>query len=279
MQMLNYLDRIYGLPLRYLACITLRRARRPMSVAEIVRTIQSDGWDLGDQPNKLVADAIRWEVRKRRILKVARGRYCYGRMPRSTEWWMQNQVAAIRSARFAQTLAENTEGGADGFDTVPQIANSIEIERVEAGAGAICIEILATLPTWFGIPEANEAYAEAADAHTTFVAFETDGTSTRAVGLTTVTRFGEYSAEVHVMAVVPELHRSGVGRRMLDAAEAWLREANVEYLQVKTLSASAPDEGYARTREFYRSVGFRELEEFPELWDPSNPALQLIKRL
>jgi GNAT superfamily N-acetyltransferase len=231
--MLNYLDRIYGLPLRYLACIALRKARRPLSVAEIVEAIQAEGWDLGDQPNKLVADAIRWEVRKRRILKVARGRYRYGRMPRSTEWWMQNQVASIRSARFAQTLAENTEDAPAEFDTVPRIVNDIEIERVEAAAGAICAEILATLPTWFATPEANAAYVEAADTHTTFVAFGSVGTSARPVGLTTVTRFGEYSAEVHLMAVVPELHRSGIGRRTLDAAEAWLRAQGVEYLQVK----------------------------------------------
>lgn len=273
----HYVDRIYGLPLRYLACISLRQTRRPMSVGELVAAIQTGGWDLGDQPNKLIADALRWEVRKGRVVKVGRGSYRYGRMPRSTEWWMQNQVDSIRSARFAQTLAENTEGGADEFDTVRPI--DVEIEQLEVGAGAVCAQILATLPAWFGIPEANAAYVEAADAHPTFVAFENDGTRTRAVGLVTVTRFGKYAAEVHLMAVIPELHRSGIGRRMLLAVEVWLREQGVEYLQVKTLSASADDAGYAKTREFYKSVGFRELEEFPELWDPSNPALQLIKRL
>jgi GNAT superfamily N-acetyltransferase len=114
-----------------------------------------------------------------------------------------------------------------------------------------------------------------ADAHPTFVA--TDGD--RPVGLTTITRFGEYAAEVHLMAVVPELHRRGLGRQMLAAAEDWLRGEGVEYLQVKTLSASVSDAGYAKTRTFYKEMGFRELEEFPELWDPSNPALQMIKRL
>ncbi len=274
-----YVDRVFGMGLRYLACTALRKPGRPMTVAELVVAIEAQGFSIGDNANKVVADALRWEVRKGRIVKVGRGRYRYGRMPRSTEWWMQHQVQAIRSAQFASTLTKNTGDAADGIATVPQIVNDIGIERVRAGAGAVCAEILATLPTWFGIPEANTAYVDAAEAHSTFVAFETAGTSTRAVGLTTVTRFGEYSADVHLMAVRPELHRRGVGRRMLDAAEAWLREEGVEYLQVKTLSASATDEGYARTRAFYRSVGFRELEEFPELWDPSNPALQMIKRL
>ncbi len=149
------------------------------------------------------------------------------------------------------------------------------VERVDYGAGEVCAAILATLPTWFGIAEANADYVRAAEAHPTFVAFDPDD----AVGLTTITRFGDYSAEVHLMAVVPERHREGVGGLMLAEAEAWLRGQGVEYLQVKTLSASASDEGYAKTRAFYHGVGFRDLEEFPLLWDPSNPALQLIKRL
>jgi GNAT superfamily N-acetyltransferase len=151
----------------------------------------------------------------------------------------------------------------------------IVIELMEHGAGEVCAAILPTLPTWFGIAEANADYVHAAEAHPTFVAFEGDDP----VGLTTITRFGDFAAEVHLMAVVPERHRHGIGRQMLQAAEDWLRSLGVEYLQVKTLSPSAPDEGYKLTRQFYRGMGFRELEEFPLLWDPSNPALQLIKRL
>jgi hypothetical protein len=46
---------------------------------------------------------------------------------------------------------------------------------------------------------------------------------------------------------------------------------------VKTLSPRAADEGYAATRAFYFSCGFRPLEEMPELWGPDQPALQMIK--
>ena len=31
-------------------------------------------------------------------------------------------------------------------------------------------------------------------------------------------------------------------------------------------------------RAFYLACGFRPLEEFPTLWGPENPALQLVKR-
>jgi hypothetical protein len=46
---------------------------------------------------------------------------------------------------------------------------------------------------------------------------------------------------------------------------------------VKTLGPSRPDVGYDKTRAFYLAYGFRPLEEFPLLWDPANPALQLVK--
>ena len=81
------------------------------------------------------------------------------------------------------------------------------------------------------------------------------------------------------MGVVPELHRQGIGAAMLRRTEETLLSEGVEYLQVKTLSDSHPDEGYKRTRAFYMAQGFRVLEEFPDLWSPTNPALQLVKAL
>ena len=95
-----------------------------------------------------------------------------------------------------QTLAENRASILDDSDTVPPI--DVVIQRIDRGAGAACAEILATLPTWFGIPEANTDYANAADEHPSFVAFADGGTRTHAIGITTVTRFGAYAAEVHL---------------------------------------------------------------------------------
>ena len=53
----------------------------------------------------------------------------------------------------------------------------------------------------------------------------------------------------------------------------------MEFLQVKTLGPSRPDEGYERTREFYAAMGFTPLEEIHGLWDPGNPCLIMIKHL
>ena len=147
------------------------------------------------------------------------------------------------------------------------------VRDVDGGASAICAEILGLLPTWFGIPESNQDYIATADTHPGVVAY----IGQEAVGITTVKHHSSYAAEIYLMAVKPALHRHGIGQRMLRQVEHRLRGDGVEFLQVKTLSAARADEGYAKTRAFWLACGFRPLEEFPTLWDPSNPALQLIK--
>jgi GNAT superfamily N-acetyltransferase len=145
----------------------------------------------------------------------------------------------------------------------------------EEGGGATCAELLATVPHWFGIAEANEEYRRVADRCPTAVAMD-DG---QAVGFLTAVRHSPHAAELHVMAVRPERHRNGIGRMLVAAAEDRLRSEGIEYLQVKTLSASAGDKPYLGTLAFYIALGFRVLEEMPSLWDASNPAVLLIKRL
>jgi len=145
----------------------------------------------------------------------------------------------------------------------------------DSGAGPICQRILDALPTWFGIPESVAHYVEAADTNPTVVA-TLHGDD---VGILTLVTHTPYAAEIEVMGVRPELHRQGIGRVMLGEAEGWLAWRAIEYLQVKTLSSRHPDPGYAKTRSFYHDCGFRPLQEFPELWGPDQPALQLIKTI
>ncbi len=153
------------------------------------------------------------------------------------------------------------------------MTGAIELRDHVTGSGATCRAILATVPTWFGIEQANENYIALAERSPAIVA-SVDGDD---VGILVLVHHSAYASEVYLMAVRPEHHRRGIGRALLLHAEASLARAGVEFLQVKTLSASADDEGYAKTRAFYLAYGFRPLEEFPDLWDPQNPALQLVK--
>jgi GNAT superfamily N-acetyltransferase len=145
----------------------------------------------------------------------------------------------------------------------------------EKGSGEICRAILRTLPHWFGIPDSVEDYVAAADRSPSVIA----SADREDVGIATLVSHSPYASEVYVMGVLPTYHRRGVGRAMLRTAETRLAEEGVEFLQVKTLSPSKPDDGYEQTRAFYFAYGFRPLEEFPLLWDPENPALQMVKAI
>jgi len=151
----------------------------------------------------------------------------------------------------------------------------LQLEVRPEGAGATCRRVLDTLPTWFGLPASVEDYVAKADAQPTVVA-TLDG---RDVGILTLVTHTPYAAEVYVMGVDAEHRRQGIGHTMLEHAETWLQERDIEYLQVKTLSPRHPDPGYVETRAFYLANGFRPLEEFPELWGSDQPALQMVKTL
>jgi GNAT superfamily N-acetyltransferase len=81
------------------------------------------------------------------------------------------------------------------------------------------------------------------------------------------------------MGVLPVRQGTGIGTTLVEHAEELLRGTGVEYLQVKTLAPSHPDEHYARTRRFYQARGFRPLEELTAIWGDENPCLIMVKRL
>ncbi|MET3528186.1 GNAT family N-acetyltransferase [Phenylobacterium koreense] len=150
---------------------------------------------------------------------------------------------------------------------------SLKITRRPAGAE--CAAILAELPEWFGLPESNAAYAEAAEREQAWVA-EADG---RALGLMVLTDTGFSALDVHLLAVRPNLHRQGVGKALIAQARAVARELGKPNLTVKTRGPSLPYEPYERTRAFYEAVGFEALEELIEVWGPENPCLVMIMRV
>lgn len=151
----------------------------------------------------------------------------------------------------------------------------VVIEGPWLHTSAQCAPILRSLPEWFGIPEAVAHYIDRIEQLPTFLA-QSDGAT---IGFMSVLRHFPHAAELYVLAVLPEWHRRGVGRALLTAAEAWLSGNGVEYLQVKTLGPSRPNDAYDRTRGFYEAQGFRPLEELTAIWGESNPCLILVKRL
>jgi GNAT superfamily N-acetyltransferase len=81
------------------------------------------------------------------------------------------------------------------------------------------------------------------------------------------------------IAVGKELHHKGVGRMLIERLEEMAKAFGIHEIRVETLGDSVEYEPYARTRAFYRAVGFSDFQrtmqdnpECPEL-------LVLAKRL
>jgi GNAT superfamily N-acetyltransferase len=143
--------------------------------------------------------------------------------------------------------------------------------------------LLRKLPAWFGIESSVIEYIESARRLPAYLAWPRDPASAGlppglAAGALLAVRHFPRSAEIYLMAVDPAVHRQGAGRALVTALESDLIAEGVEFLQVKTLGPAHPDPGYARTRQFYASVGFQPLEEITGLW-PGNPCLIMIKTL
>ena len=151
----------------------------------------------------------------------------------------------------------------------------ITFDFAPASCGAVCETILRALPEWFGIEESLLQYVKDADAMPTMLV--KDGEDV--IGFLTIKMHFPQSAEIHCMAILPDYHRQGIGRLLIHELENHLRGQDVKLLQVKTVSEARDCAAYAKTRDFYHSVGFIPLEVFPTLWDESNPCLLLVKPL
>lgn len=144
-----------------------------------------------------------------------------------------------------------------------------------AERSAVCERVLRALPGWFGIEEALVGYVREAAGLPVYAAFD----GGEAVGFVALKRHTAFAQEVCVMGVLPECHRKGVGRALIDWCASTAKEQGARFLTVKTLADLHPDEGYARTRAFYLAMGFVPIEVFTEIWDEDNPCLYSVMPL
>jgi hypothetical protein len=59
-------------------------AQGPLTVARMVALLERDGFEVLGRPSKAVSDALRWEIGRRRVVKIGRGTYAVGVIPRTT---------------------------------------------------------------------------------------------------------------------------------------------------------------------------------------------------
>ena len=140
--------------------------------------------------------------------------------------------------------------------------------------GRIARLVLEALPDWFGVEESREAYIRESREQAFFAAAD-NGIP---VGFLCLKRTGDATAELAVMGVLQAYHRQGVGRALFEAAREYAVAAGFGFLQVKTVQMGCYED-YDRTNLFYRSLGFRELQVFPTLWDEANPCQVYVMAL
>ena len=126
--------------------------------------------------------------------------------------------------------------------------------------------ILEALPDWFGIPEAREDYIAKSADEMMVAAWIQDCP----VGFLCLKETGKDTAELEVMGVLQAYHRQGIGRSLFEAAKRVAIDHGYSFLQVKTVKMGCYEE-YDKTNLFYLSLGFKEFEVMPTLWDAWNP--------
>ena len=126
--------------------------------------------------------------------------------------------------------------------------------------------ILEALPHWFGIPEAREAYIRESVDQLMVASWAGDEPN----GFLCQKETGKDTVELAVMGVLKECHRKGIGRELFEHAKQIAVEKGYSFIQVKTVQMGRYEE-YDNTNRFYLSLGFKEFEVIPTLWDEWNP--------
>ena len=138
---------------------------------------------------------------------------------------------------------------------------------------AVVAEVLKDLPEWFGMPESTQAYIEGAKDLQVWAAYQEGDL----LGFVSLSYSSEDCAEIDCLGVKKAHQGRGIGSQLLATLESEACKMLI-FLQVKTV-AEGSNKDYDRTNVFYRSLGFKKLEIFPQLWGPQNPCQILIKKM
>lgn len=118
----------------------------------------------------------------------------------------------------------------------------------------------------FGLPESREEYIQDSVRRPFFCARTND----KNIGFLYLKQTGKDTVEIAAMGVLKEYHRKGIGQSLFEYAKKEVHKKGYSFIQVKTVQMGKY-ENYDKTNKFYLSLGFKEFEIFPDLWDKWNP--------
>ena len=132
------------------------------------------------------------------------------------------------------------------------------ITPLYAKHSAECVEVVRTLPEWFGYPGALRDIKDATSSQPGFVAVDALGATH---GFVTVQSNFEETLEITYLAVRADQRRSGHGRALVHAVRDLAIERGAESLCLLTLGPTAESEYYEQTVAFYKAIGFWQTKE------------------
>jgi ribosomal protein S18 acetylase RimI-like enzyme len=135
--------------------------------------------------------------------------------------------------------------------------------------------ILRKLPEWFGIEGSLLEYVNTVNKFPYYAAIENGN----CIGFFSGKIHYDRTGDVYVCGIDPKYHGKGIGTLLYKKLEQYFMEKGCEYVIVKTISDIDTDENYAKTRKFYKKMGFKELITLTEMWDENNPCLIMIKKI
>jgi hypothetical protein len=90
-------QQLHGIELRYALTMYLIQ-HGPTTVKQLVDAMEWQGFTVEGRASKQVSDALRWERRRGRVRRLARGQYGPGYVPRGTEHRIHTRVMTMRAA-------------------------------------------------------------------------------------------------------------------------------------------------------------------------------------
>jgi ribosomal protein S18 acetylase RimI-like enzyme len=136
--------------------------------------------------------------------------------------------------------------------------NGLVIVVLEPAHVEGCLDVIRSVPEWFGYEGAVEAVATALGSQEGFVALE----GSVVAGFVTIEPAFDESLEITYLAVHADHRRSGFGGLLVHAVAELARARDIPSVCLLTLGPSAGSTHQAETISFYRAIGFWRAKEF-----------------
>ena len=132
--------------------------------------------------------------------------------------------------------------------------------------------ILNDLPEWFGLPESTQSYIDDCVDMPFFAYYHLN----EPIGYIVLNETSKDTGDIFVVGILKQYHRHGIGKELYICLENFAVNRGYSFLQVKTVKSGCY-ESYDKTNNFYKAMGFKELECFPKMWDEWNPCQIYVK--